>query len=100
MREVPLLLSLLLAACTLQAPSSVSSDEQQLLELHQAGLTAHLAGDIDALLAGQADDFVLANRGEVSSPSKNSDGTYSDLTSPPPHLSFIGHDPANSQDLT
>ncbi len=70
MREVLLLLSLLLVACTPQAPSSLPSDEQQLLELHQAGLTAHLAGDIDTLLAGQADDFILVNRGEVSSPSK------------------------------
>ena len=70
MREVPLLLGLLLVACTPQAPSSLPSDQQQLLELHQAGLTAHLAGDIDALLAGQADDFTLVNRGEVSSPSR------------------------------
>ena len=69
MREMSLLLSLLLAACTSGAPPSSSADEQQLLALHQAGLTAHLQSDIDALLAGQADDFVLVNRGEVSSPS-------------------------------
>jgi hypothetical protein len=69
MREVSLLLSLLLVACTPGTPPSSSADEQQLLALHQAGLAAHLQGDIDALLAGQADDFILVNRGEISSPS-------------------------------
>jgi len=68
MRETSLLLSLLLVACASETPPSLAADEQQLLELHQAGLTAHLQSDIDALLAGQADDFVLVNRGEISSP--------------------------------
>jgi hypothetical protein len=70
MREMSLLALVLIVACTPQAPSSLASDEQELLELHQAGLTAHLTGDIDALLAGQADDFILVNRGEVTSPSR------------------------------
>jgi len=58
-------------ACTSGPSSSLSADEQRLLALHQAGLTAHLQGDIDALLAKQADDFVLVNRGEISSPTKD-----------------------------
>jgi hypothetical protein len=74
MRQLPLLLSLVLAACaaarTSEAPQPKSSDEQKLLELHQAGLNAHIEGNIDALLINQADDFVLLNRGEISSPSK------------------------------
>lgn len=70
MRKAPFLLSLLFVACTTEAPSSLPSDEQQLLELHQAGLTAHLKRDVDLLLGGQADDFILVNRGEISSPTK------------------------------
>ena len=70
MREGSSLLALLLVACTSETSPSFSADERQLLALHQAGLTAHLQGDVDALLADQADDFVLVNRGEVSSPSK------------------------------
>ena len=70
MRKVPLLLALLFTACTSEVPTSLPSDEQQLLDLHQAGLSAHLKSDVDALLAGQADDFILVNRGDISSPTK------------------------------
>jgi hypothetical protein len=70
MRAVPLFLSLLFVACTSEVPSSIPSDEQQLLELHQDGLTAHMKSDVDMLLAGQADDFVLVNRGDISCPTK------------------------------
>ena len=48
----------------------MSADERNILALHEAGLKAHMDRDIDALLAIQADDFLLVNRGEVSSPSK------------------------------
>ena len=58
-----------LPACSF-APSSSPSDEAQLLELHRAALQAHIDGDVEALLAGQADDFVLVNRGELASPSR------------------------------
>ena len=47
-----------------------SSDERALLALHEAGLKAHMDGDIDALLTIEADDFLLVDRGEISSPSK------------------------------
>ena len=70
MRNVPLLLALLLIACASAGSTSLPSNEQQLLDLHQAGLTAHLQRDVDLLLAGQADDFVLVNRGDISSPTK------------------------------
>ncbi len=70
MRMVSLLLLLLCVACTPDVTSAPRSDEQRLLELHQAGLTAHMKGDVDGLLAGQADDFILVNRGEISSPSR------------------------------
>jgi hypothetical protein len=66
-------LLLLLAGVPAHAAQSTrptSADERRLLALHEAGLKAHMDGDIDALLAIQADDFLLVDRGEVSSPSK------------------------------
>lgn len=73
MRQVRILLSLVLVACAAACTSgepAKTSDEQSLLKLHQAGLRAHIESDIDALLATQAENFVLLNRGEISSPSK------------------------------
>jgi hypothetical protein len=69
MRGLSLLLALAIAGCNAGPPSSRDSDVQQLLAMHQAVLTAHLESDVDALLAGEADDFLLVNRGEISSPS-------------------------------
>jgi hypothetical protein len=66
---VLLLCATSLSACSL-APSRNRLDEAQLLELHRAGLQAHIDGDLEALLAEQADDFVLVNRGELASPSR------------------------------
>ncbi len=69
-------LSLVLLLCTASlsgcsfAPSRNQSDETELLELHRAGLQAHIDADVEALLAEQADDFVLVNRGELASPSR------------------------------
>jgi ketosteroid isomerase-like protein len=65
-----LVLTLGTAACTSTARIPASSDERRLLELHEAGLKAHMDRDIGALLATQAEDFVLLNRGEISLPSK------------------------------
>lgn len=59
-----------LASCAPKAPGSTAADEQRLLELHAAGLKAHMDRDVDALLAHQADDFLLLNRGEISHPSR------------------------------
>jgi hypothetical protein len=70
MRKVTLLLAPLCMSWASAVSSSLPSDEQQLLALHQAGLTAHLEGDVDALLASQADDFVLVNRGDISTPTR------------------------------
>jgi len=67
------LILLLLAGAPAHAAESArptSADERSILALHEAGLKAHMDGDIDALLAIQADDFLLVDRGEVSSPSK------------------------------
>ena len=53
-----------------ESAGPASADERRLLALHEAGLKAHMDSDIDALLAIQADDFLLVDRGEVSSVSK------------------------------
>jgi hypothetical protein len=74
MRALAFLAPFLLAACAafdeVEAPRSSAADEQALLRLHEAGLKAHMDRNVDALLATHADDFVLLNRGEVTSPSK------------------------------
>jgi hypothetical protein len=74
MRMLAALLFLILAGCASTnsdvAPRSTLADEQALLKLHEAGLRAHIENDVDALLATQSDDFMLMNRGEISSPSK------------------------------
>lgn len=64
---------LLLAGVPAHAAESTrpaSADERRILALHEAGLKAHMDGDIDALLAFQAEDFLLVDRGEISSLSK------------------------------
>jgi hypothetical protein len=71
MRTLALLACFVLAACVSAPPRSTSADEQALLRLHDAALRAHVEGDVEALLATQADHFVLVNRGEVSSPSED-----------------------------
>lgn len=53
-----------------ESTAPASADERRLLALHEAGLKAHMAGDVDALLAYQADDFLLVDRGEISTLSK------------------------------
>jgi hypothetical protein len=65
-----LILVAVVPAHAAESTRPMSADERNILALHEAGLKAHMDGDIDALLANQADDFLLVNRGEVSTPSK------------------------------
>ncbi len=65
-----LLLSAAVPAHAAESTGPASADERRILALHEAGLKAHMDGNIDALLANQADDFLLVDRGEVSSLSK------------------------------
>jgi hypothetical protein len=75
MRTLAALSFLILGACAStnpeQASRSIAADEQALLKLHEAGLRAHIESNVDALLATQSDDFMLMNRGEISSPTKS-----------------------------
>lgn len=63
-----LLILMVAAAGSSVPPPSKGTDEGQLLAMHEAVLRAHLDSDIGALLAGQAGDFILVNRGELFMP--------------------------------
>jgi Domain of unknown function (DUF4440) len=65
-----LALLLMSLSCATARPVDRDADIQALLKLHEEGLRAHLEGDIDLLFEAEADDFVMANRGEVTTPSK------------------------------
>ena len=47
----------------------MQQETDELIRLHQAVLQAHLDGDVEALLAAESADYVVANRGEISHPS-------------------------------
>ena len=57
-----------LAACAV-APIDTAGDRARLLALHEQAMEAHRKGDVELLLQGDAEEFVLANRGEISRPS-------------------------------
>ncbi len=54
------------------APGSPTEAEHRaaLLSLHQTVMTAHLEGDIEPWMAIESDDYVSANRGEITFPTK------------------------------
>ena len=61
------------AATLISVPSAAaapSKPESELLALHRDVMVAHLKSDVDALLAPEADDYVVVSRGEVTRPSK------------------------------
>ena len=45
-----------------------ADDRVELLEIHQQVLAAHLASDVDALLADMSEDFTSVNRGAMTEP--------------------------------
>ena len=59
-----------LPACT-DGTRATAADEQRLLELQEGVLQAHRDNDVQALLDTQADDFIVLNPGEISSPTKH-----------------------------
>lgn len=58
-----------LMACAAAAPADTQGDRTRLLALHEQAMEAHRKGDVELLLQADAEDFVLANRGEISRPS-------------------------------
>ena len=49
--------------------SDEPEDEQVLLQLHRDVLRYHMEGDLESWMAGESEDYVSANRGEISRPS-------------------------------
>ncbi len=68
--QLTLCLTLLLVSlsCATAGPASRESDAEELLTLHADALRAHLASDVELLFEAEADDYVVANRGEISNP--------------------------------
>ncbi len=52
------------------AAGRTPSDTEQLLALHEEVLRAHRASNVDLLLAAEEDDYVVANRGEITRPDR------------------------------
>jgi hypothetical protein len=50
-------------------PVDTAGDRARLLALHEEAMEAHRKGDVELLLKADAEDFVLASRGEISRPS-------------------------------
>ena len=48
---------------------NTSGDRARLLALHEEAMEAHRNSDVDLLLQADAEDFVLASRGQISRPS-------------------------------
>lgn len=57
-------------SCVSTAAPRASSDAEQLLALHEEVLLAHRESNVDRLLAAEEDDYVVANRGEITKPDR------------------------------
>lgn len=68
-RTLAFALTLFVSGCVTRSSSSAGGDRSRLLELHAEVMEAHRRGDVDLLLRSEPDDYVVANRGEVSHPS-------------------------------
>jgi hypothetical protein len=64
---VALLCSVVFSCVSTTAPRA-PSDAEQLLALHEEVLRAHRESNVDRLLAAEEDDYVIANRGEITKP--------------------------------
>lgn len=47
-----------------------TSSEKQLLNMHQQVIQYHLENDVESWLASESEEYISANRGEISYPSK------------------------------
>jgi hypothetical protein len=61
-------LTVALMSCT-AVRVDTADDRARLLALHEQAMEAHRKSDVELLLQADADDFVLASRGEISRPS-------------------------------
>jgi ketosteroid isomerase-like protein len=57
-----------LVSCAV-VPVDTAGDHARLLALHEQAMEAHRKSDVELLLEAEAEDFVLASRGQISRPS-------------------------------
>ena len=56
------------------APAAGRSDSEQLLALHEEVMRAHRESDVALLLRAEEDEYVIANRGEITRPDRKERG--------------------------
>jgi len=70
LRAAPIVLALLSIASCVTVRRSGGDANARLLALHQAVIDAHATSDVELLLRDESDDYVVANRGEITTPNK------------------------------
>lgn len=65
-----ILTSLLLVLAAAGPPGGGPSDAQQLLALHEEVMRAHRESDVALLLRAEEDEYIIANRGEITRPDR------------------------------
>jgi hypothetical protein len=63
-------LALAVLSCAPGTDRRSSDDEARLLLLHEEAMRAHLESNVDLLLQGEEDDYIVSSRGEVSHPDR------------------------------
>ena len=70
LRAALVLLGLLSIASCVTVRHSAGDARAELLALHQTVIDAHATSDVELLLRDESDDYVVANRGEITTPNK------------------------------
>ena len=70
LRAALVLLGLLSIASCVTVRRSAGDARAELLALHQTVIDAHATSDVELLLRDESDDYVVANRGEITTPNK------------------------------
>jgi hypothetical protein len=68
--KIAALLAFAVLSCAPNSARRGPSEEEQLLALHEEGLRAHLASDVDLLLKAEEDDYVISSQGGISHPDR------------------------------
>ncbi len=68
--RLTLCLTLLLVSlsCATTGPANREADTRELLRLHEEALRAHLESDVELLFEAEGEEYVIASRGEVTTP--------------------------------
>lgn len=65
------ILALIVASCASSTAGRNSGDAEQLLALHEEGMRAHRASNVDLLLSAEEDRYTVSSNGHVSHPDRN-----------------------------